>query len=239
MIDTIFFDNWNTLVQAPNLMRPGSGTDFYSKQLRSMGYDVTHHDFEQTFRPIARALWQKADEDDFRELDYVETIKLTLIELGLPNQELLAEKLWEDFLAEWIIQSEFFPETPNILQELQGEYKLGIITNFMDGPTGVEVFKKLGYYDIFDVLVNSAEVGFRKPAKVIFEKALEGTGSKAESSIMVGDTFRADIVGANNIGMRNILIDLFDSQQENYDKATVVIRNLGEFMPAFRKLENS
>jgi putative hydrolase of the HAD superfamily len=239
MIDTIFFDNWNTLVQAPNLMRADSSTEFYHSRLQSLGYDVMYQDVVDSYRSISRVQRQKADEDNYRELDYIERLTKVLIELGIPDQKDRATQLWKAYLEEWITQSEFFPETPGILKELHGKYKLGIITNFMDGPTGVEVFKKLGYYEIFDTLINSAEIGYRKPAKIIFEKALEETGSQPKSAIMVGDTFGADIVGANKMGIRNILIDLYDNQQENYDKATVVIRNLSEFMPAFRKLETS
>ena len=239
MIDTIFFDNWNTLVQAPNLMRRGSSTLFYHSQLMSMGYTISHQELENTFRPIARAHWKRADDEGYREPDYIETLEKTLMELGMDKERWLAEQLWERYLREWIIQSEYFPETRSILKELYGEYKLGIITNFFDGPTGVEVFKKLGYYDIFDVLVNSADIGYRKPARIIFEKALEGTKSLPETSVMVGDTYQADIVGANNMGIRNILIDLYENQQENYADATLVIKNLSEFMGALRKLESA
>ena len=239
MIDTIFFDNWNTLVQAPNLMRAGSSTEFYHSQLQSMGYEVNYQDLVDSYRSIARAQRQKADEDNYRELDYIKRLRKVFTELGIPEQKRRATQLWKAYLEEWITQSEFFPETPGILKELQGNYKLGIITNFMDGPTGVEVFKKLGYYEIFDTLINSAEIGYRKPSEIIFKKALEETGSQPKTTIMVGDTFGADIVGANKMGMRNILIDLYDNQQENYGKATMVIGNLGEFMPAFRKLESN
>jgi len=239
MIDTIFFDNWNTLVQAPNLMRAGSSTEFYHSQLQSMGYEVNYQDVVDSYRSIARAQRQKADEDNYRELDYIERLTKVFTELGIPEQKRRATQLWKAYLEEWITQSEFFPETPGVLKELRGKYKLGIITNFMDGPTGVEVFKKLGYYEIFDTLINSAEIGYRKPSEIIFKKALEETGSQPKTTIMVGDTFGADIVGANKMGMRNILIDLYDNQQENYDKATMVIRNLGEFMSAFRKLESN
>jgi putative hydrolase of the HAD superfamily len=110
-----------------------------------------------------------------------------------------------------------------------GRYKLGVITNYMDGYTCQLVFDKLGYREIFDSLVVSADVGYRKPSRIIFEQTLKETGSMPENCVMVGDRYEADIVGANNMGMRSILIDVYDSQQQHYVKATVAIKKLFEF----------
>lgn len=53
---------------------------------------------------------------------------------------------------------------------------------------------------------------------------------------MVGDTYDADIAGANLMGMNNMFIDLFDNQHEHHSKATVVINNIGEFPKALEQL---
>ena len=96
-----------------------------------------------------------------------------------------------------------------MLEGLKEDYKLGIITNYMDGPTCREVFIKLGYYDIFDSLVVSEELGYVKPAQILFETALNETGSRPENSVMVGDTFGADVVGGNLAGMKTVLVDIY------------------------------
>lgn len=85
-------------------------------------------------------------------------------------------------------------------------------------------------------MVVSKEIGYRKPAKIIFEEALRKIGSPAETTIMVGDTYDADIAGANLMGMNNVFIDLFDNQHEHHSKATVVINNIGEFPKALEQL---
>lgn len=53
---------------------------------------------------------------------------------------------------------------------------------------------------------------------------------------MVGDTYDADIAGANLMGMNNVFIDLFDNQHEHHSKATVVINNIREFPKALEQL---
>ena len=82
-------------------------------------------------------------------------------------------------------------------------------TVYMDGPTCRKVFLKLGYNDIFDSLVVSEELGYVKPAQILFETALKETGSRPENSVMVGDTFSADVVGGNLAGMKTVLVDIY------------------------------
>ncbi|MDX1463887.1 MAG: HAD-IA family hydrolase, partial [Marinirhabdus sp.] len=50
----------------------------------------------------------------------------------------------------------------------------------------------------------SEEVGVKKPNVLVFEKALDKAGVLAQKSIMIGDTFEADILGAQRAGMQHI-----------------------------------
>ncbi len=236
MIDTVYFDNWNTLVQAPDLMRRGSSTEKFHRYLESWGVDVSYELFAEVYRPIASRHRLEADADDYRELDYERRIENTFSELGLEDAEELARGAWRAYLDEWPRQTEFFPETPRVLDTLRGRYKLGVITNYMDGYTCQLVFDKLGYRETFDTLVVSAEVGYRKPSKVIFEQALRETGSSPENCVMVGDMYEADVVGANNMGMKSVLIDVYGNQQEHYGDATIAIRSIGELPRALDEI---
>jgi putative hydrolase of the HAD superfamily len=239
MINTIFFDNWNTLVQAPNLMKRGSSTKIFYKHLLNNEIDIPYENFIDAYVPISRKQVEVADKQGYRELDYRKRLEEVFKTLNLKDYKDLARSAWKVYLDEWPRQTEFFPMTKNILAKIRGKYKLGVITNYMDGPTCREVFKKLGYDETFDSLVVSAEIGYRKPSKIIFEHALKEIDSDPESSIMVGDTFEADIVGANSVGMKNILVDVYDNQHKNYKNCTVVIKNISEFPTALKKILNS
>jgi putative hydrolase of the HAD superfamily len=239
MIDTIFFDNWNTLVQAPNLMKRGSSTKIFHEYLLDNGIDIPYDSFINAYVPISRKQVEEADRAGYKELDYKNRLERVFKFLDVEDYQLLAERAWKIYLNEWPKQTEFFPATRKILDGLKGNYKLGLITNYMDGPTCREVFNKLGYYEIFDSLVVSAELGYRKPAEVIFEQALKEIGSESGSSLMVGDTFEADIVGANSMGMKNILVDVYDNQHENYHECTAVIKDISQFPEGLKKILNT
>ena len=56
----------------------------------------------------------------------------------------------------------------------------------------------------FDQVITSEKVGVKKPNPAIFEYAMELTGAGAHESVMIGDNFEADILGAMNVGMQAI-----------------------------------
>ena len=60
MIDTIYFDNWNTLVQAPNLMERGSSTRIFKEYLGNQGLEVPDN-FIDIYMLIARAQERRAE----------------------------------------------------------------------------------------------------------------------------------------------------------------------------------
>ena len=87
-----------------------------------------------------------------------------------------------------------------MLDYLRPKYTLHIITNgFAEVQDGKLNNTNLASY--FDVIVNSEMAGVKKPNPIIFEKALSLAEVSKENSLMIGDSFEADILGALNFGM--------------------------------------
>ena len=59
---------------------------------------------------------------------------------------------------------------------------------------------------LITVSVSSAEHGYMKPHRSIFDAALVKAGVRPEEAVMVGDSMRHDIDGALAIGMRAVLL---------------------------------
>ena len=238
MLEAIIFDNWNTLVQAPGLMRSGASVQIFHRSLTENGFNVDCDRFTEFYRPIAREQVSEAEKNGWTEIDYLKRLLMVMERLGVkePRQSRLAVKAWDDYLTEWLRQTSFFPETPSMLESLRGRFRLGVLTNFMDGPTAREVFDNLGYEEFFDSLVVSAEVGYMKPSPVIYRRSLEELGVKPEACIMVGDTYSTDIKGAHSIGMRGVLIDWDWSQCEYHTQCDHVIRTIGDFPKLLKDL---
>jgi len=81
----------------------------------------------------------------------------------------------------------------------------GIITNnvieFRDHWRGM-----LPVDELFDFVVDSSEVGMRKPNPAIFERALEIGGLSPEQVIFLDD-FEGNIIAAEALNIRSILVD--------------------------------
>lgn len=83
--------------------------------------------------------------------------------------------------------------------------KLAILSN---GKVDLQksVIRALGIYDHVDAIVVSEEVGFKKPDKEIFEITLDKLSVRSGEAIMVGDSYEADVVGAQTAGITPILL---------------------------------
>lgn len=62
-----------------------------------------------------------------------------------------------------------------------------------------------------DILV-SEEVGVEKPNTKTFQTVLEKTNFKANETLMVGDNWEADILGAAEVGLRSYWVQEFSAQ---------------------------
>ena len=99
-----------------------------------------------------------------------------------------------------------FPDVAPTLQGLSGRgLKLGIISNWDDRLRPLLSALRLDAH--FEVIVISCEVGASKPASAIFEAAIAQLGVPADSILHVGDSFEADVQGANSAGLRAVRVD--------------------------------
>lgn len=112
------------------------------------------------------------------------------------------------------------------LQRLKDDgYKLAIVSNW-DTPLD-PLAERLGIAHYFDIIVASHDERVRsaKPDPHIFEYTLNAVGVSAEETVHVGDTYEADIIGAEGVGIRPILIDRDEPYVDRWDET---IRSLAE-----------
>jgi putative hydrolase of the HAD superfamily len=109
-------------------------------------------------------------------------------------------------------------------------FKLAIVSNW-DTPLD-PLTERLGIAEYFDAIVAShdARVRSEKPDSHIFNYALDAVGVSAEEVVHVGDTYEADIAGAQGVGIRPILLDRDNTQANRWDETIQSLSELPEML---------
>ena len=87
-----------------------------------------------------------------------------------------------------------------VLERLQHDYRLGIISNFTGNLE--PCLDELGLSPLFAVASDSTVLGIEKPDPRIFHATLDALGASPRDAWMVGDNFEADIRPAVRLGLR-------------------------------------
>ncbi len=130
------------------------------------------------------------------------------------------------------------PESFSILLYLKSKgYKVGLITNGKKLKQW-EKLVRLGVYPFFDEVITSEAVGVEKPDVEIFNIAMERLGVTAGTSLMVGNNFDVDIMGACNAGIQSMLINskITPDQQKILDENNYSVKELDSLIDLMKIL---
>ena len=121
---------------------------------------------------------------------------------------------------------ELFPDTLETLDKLKAEgFSLAIVSNWNSSLEKVII--GLGLEPYFEFMIASAVVGSKKPSPKIFELALERAGVGPSRVVHVGDTYQADVLGAERAGIRGVMLDRRAGEHKDHE----VITSLSELYP--------
>lgn len=100
----------------------------------------------------------------------------------------------------------------SLVQKLkENKYKVGLLSNTT--LDAVIRFRSLGFYELFDTVVVSAEVGYSKPDPKVFELFIDNLDVKAEELVFIDDSINS-LKTANEIGYHPILFTAYEKLLE-------------------------
>ena len=88
-----------------------------------------------------------------------------------------------------------------LLRDLRRHYRLAVVSNFDYTPTALGILTEAGIIDLFELIVVSDAVGWRKPAPPIFRETLDRMRLAPADALFVGDRADIDVAGALVMGM--------------------------------------
>lgn len=121
------------------------------------------------------------------------------------EDEPLARTLAARFDELRVQRVELFPEAVPVLNALRGKYRMAIISNGFAETHELKI-ARLELERFFERIVLAAELEMAKPDPAVFIHAMDLLEVTPDESIMVGDRYDRDVIGAHDAGMRAIWI---------------------------------
>ncbi len=191
----------------------------FQKIFNQNSIEVELDSFLKIYEPLNLNYWKLYREDkiDKASLRYgrlADTFKA----IDYKVTDLIIHQLSEDYITFLTTYNHLFDNTIEILEYLNPNYNLHIITNgFKEVQQGKLNKAKIDHY--FDTVTNSEMVGVKKPNPKIFNHALQIANANPQQSLMIGDNYEADILGALNNGLDAICFNYHKSELDNNIKA--------------------
>lgn len=200
--ETIFFDLDHTLWDFKTNSFEALTELAHKYKLTEKGV-ASVHAFIDEYLLINERLWE-----NYRKgLINKEGLRYERFHLALKKYEItdpdLTANIAEDYIAISPYKTNLFPYTLETLQYLSEKYPLHIITNGFEEVQHLKLRNcKLDSY--FSEVITSERSGFKKPDMRMFEFSLNAADARQETSLMIGDSLEADILGARMYGMRQV-----------------------------------
>jgi len=156
-------------------------------------------------------------EKDLIELDVRKYLNSALKSKSIELSEIDCEKVMKEFYSYYKDEVIVANNTLEFLKYLKRMNKqVGIISNcILYDSIYIDIFKSVNLDRYIDEYFFSYKIYHRKPSKEIYQSALDKFKVLPEETIMIGDSLKADIIGAKKIGIDTVWYN--KSNKKNVD----------------------
>lgn len=226
---SIFFDLDHTLWDYETNSRETLQELYHHFKLLDRGI-VTFDPFHKTFQSVNAELWVQYDTGKITsEVIRKQRFKQILEKLNAYEED-LSLKLSYEYLHTCPAKSNLMPDAMETLQYLAERYSLTIITNGFEEIQNIKLAAG-GLHTYFNHIITAQKAGHRKPAREIFEYALQINKVDASAAMMVGDNLITDMGGARNASIANVFFNPDRIEhQENVDYEIINLKELCNFL---------
>ena len=221
---TLFIDLDDTLFDFK-----GASREAFRETYELLGYERFFDSFGQflsIYEPRNKELWQeynagRISKDELNRIRYNYPLEV----VGHPDEELGA-RFCSEALGRIPYKNMLIPGAHELLEYLAPKYELFILSNgFMELQS--KKMATTGLTKYFKRLILSEEIGCNKPDPALFEYAIEVSGAQKNSALMIGDAFETDILGAANVGIDQMFLNINGERNHTFSP-TFEVSSLSE-----------
>jgi putative hydrolase of the HAD superfamily len=175
------------------------------ESLRKNGLRVEEDPFKEAYREAALRFLE-ATREDGRETHNRFWISAALRTQGHdvpPDDPRIAEGV-ESYFSAFSQQCRLLPGTIETLDIVKGRYRLGLLSNFTHAPACRWIIEETGLSRLFEVILISGDLGYRKPHPSVFHRLTQDLGVGKAEMLYVGDDPGPDVFGARDAGIQPV-----------------------------------
>jgi HAD superfamily hydrolase (TIGR01549 family) len=219
----VFFDVDFTLIYPGPTFR-GEG---YQAFCARYGMDVDASKFEEGVASAAPLL--ESSDDVYAAEIFIAYTSHIIERMGGTGSRI--DECSREIYREWAACQHFelYDDVPAVMRQLaESGLRIGLISNTHRCLASFQSHFEL--QGLVSATVSSSDHGLMKPHPSIFIAALQLIGVDAPEAVMVGDSYKHDVQGALNVGMRAILLNRGDAAAPKVvsDRGVPVIHSLRE-----------
>ncbi|MBJ7881680.1 YjjG family noncanonical pyrimidine nucleotidase [Gelidibacter salicanalis] len=186
--------------------------------------------FLEVYEPVNLQYWKRYRDD---EIDKIELrygrLRDTFDAINFTVEDALIQHLSTDYIEHLSSFKHLFEGTIELLQYLQPKYQLHIITNGFE-EAQLKKMNSSAITPFFKTITNAELAGVKKPNPIIFDYALKIANAQPEESIMIGDNYEADVLGALNVGYDAIFFNYRNDHTEPHIKQVKHLSQLKSYL---------
>ncbi len=176
----------------------------FEKIFQELNFDINSQQFMDIYNPINVAYWKLYEKNEIDQ----ETLRVRRVKDAFEafNFEISLDQIntISNLFIEYLTSNNHLIEGAiETLDYLKDKYVLHIITNGFSFVQDVKL-QKSNLDKYFVTITNSEAAGHKKPHENIFNHALTIANASKNESIMIGDSYEADVLGAQNFGIKAV-----------------------------------
>lgn len=203
-IRAIGFDLFNTLI----IVEPDTLVHAMKRMilsLRNNGFSIDEKSYIRDYRNAASIFVGQARKDGKETHN---SIWVSHVFKGYgqdipPGDKRIGEAV-DEYFSEFYERVSLIPNTIETLKKLKEKYTLGLLSNFTHAPAAREILERTGLAPLFDTILISGELGYRKPHPFVFEELAVKLGVEKKNILFTGDDPDPDINGAGSAGLNPV-----------------------------------